>query len=268
MVVLNGNTLQYKTNMIEQRSLEWKRQRLGMITASEFYNLMKNHKEEISMTDEEIENYKLEHPKARNIPTTKKVEAPFSDATFTYLDRKIMERYIPQNGADEEYLWLHDVPNKAMMYGTDNESSARRCYAERMGYEVIEVEFIPLDGYEKFCGVSSDGIVRGAKGGVELKCPYNIEHHVENLLMQNGNDLLDLRPEYYWQVRLNMFAWDTEWWDFVSFCPFVAPSKQLKVLRIYRDNGIDNEIKKRLDLAVSYIKKRMNQIKNTPTIII
>lgn len=238
-----------------------------MVTASEFHNLMKNHKEEISMTDEEIESYKLEHPKARNIPTTKKVEAPFSDATYTYLDRKIMERYIPKNGADEEYIYLHDISNKAMIYGTDNESSARRCYAKRMGYEVMEVEFIPLDGYEKFCGVSSDGIVRYEKGGVELKCPYNIEHHVENLLMQNENDLLELRPEYYWQVRLNMLAWDTEWWDFVSFCPFISPSKQLKVLRIYRDNEIDNEIKKRLDLAVSYIKERMNQIDKIPTII-
>lgn len=247
--------------------MEWFTQRLGFITASEFHNLMKNHKEEVHMSEEEIEQYKTEHPRAKNIPTTKKVEMPFSDATYTYLDRKIMERYIPHDGSDETYVGLHDISNRAMQYGTDTESIARRTYAERMGYEILEVGFIQLEGYEKFCGVSSDGIVRHEKGGIEIKCPYNIEHHVENLLMQNVDDLFQLRPEYYWQARLNMLAWNADWWDFVSFCPFVSHSKQLKVLRINRDKEVDAMMISRIELAVSYMKKRIDELENAITII-
>ena len=49
--------------MIEQRSQEWFRQRVGLITASEFHCLMKDHKEDVPLTNDEIEAYKTEHPK-------------------------------------------------------------------------------------------------------------------------------------------------------------------------------------------------------------
>ena len=152
--------------MIEQRSSAWHRQRLGMITASEFHNLMKNSKQEVNMTEEEIEAYKTEHPRAKNIPTTKKVEVPFSDATYTYLNRKVMERYIPMSdGTVDEYIEMHDITNAAMRYGTDFESMARDAYAKLMDYEVMEVEFVQVPGFEKIAGASADGIVREEKGG-------------------------------------------------------------------------------------------------------
>lgn len=254
--------------MIEQRSLDWHKQRMGMVTASEFHNLMKNSKQEIDMTQEEIDAYKNEHPRAKNIPTTKKVEVAFSDATYTYLNRKVMERYIPKNGGTiDEYIEIHDITNRAMQYGTDLESMAREEYAKMMGYEVIEVEFVPLKGYETICGVSADGIVREEKGGCEIKCPYSIENHLDYLMLENIQQLLELKPEYYWQMRLNMLAWDLEWYDFVSFCPYISRSKQLKVLRMYRDKEIDNEICHRLDLAKDYMAKQIDKINNIQTII-
>lgn len=254
--------------IIEQRTVEWAKSRMGMITASEFSNLMKSSKQEVPMTEEEVAAYKAEHPRAKNIPTTKKVEAAFSDATYTYLNRKIMERYIPKNdGTMDEYIEIHDITNRAMQYGTDFEASAREAYASLMGYEVMEVGFEPLKGYEKICGVSSDGIVRQEKGGIEIKCPYTIEHHMDYLLLENIEQLLDIKPEYYWQMRLNMLAWDLEWYDFVSYCPYVSKSKQLKVLRMYRDKEIDKEIYYRLDLAKDYMAKQIEKINNIQTII-
>lgn len=253
--------------MIEQRSLEWHKQRLGFITASEFHNMMKNSKSEVPMTEDEIEAYKTEHPRAKNIPTTKKVEVAFSDATYTYLNRKIMERYIPKNGAADEYIEMHDITNRAMQYGTDLESMAREEYAKAMGYEVMEVEFALLEGYKDICGVSADGIVRKENGGCEIKCPFLIEHHMEYLMLQNIEELLDLKPEYYWQMRLNMLAWNLDWYDFVSFCPYISRSKQLKVLRMFRDKEIDKEICRRLDLAKEYMKEKINAINNIQTII-
>ncbi len=254
--------------MIEQRSLDWHKARLGFITASEFHNLMKNSKAEVPMTEAEIEAYKTEHPKAKNIPTTKKVEVPFSEATYTYLNRKLMERYIPKDsGTTDEYVELHDISNRAMNYGTDTESLARDTYAEIMGYEVMEVEFVPLKGYETICGASADGIVRNEKGGCEIKCPFAIEHHLEYMMLQSAADLLALKPEYYWQVRLNMLVWNLDWYDFISFCPYISKSKQMKVLRIFRDKEIDKEIFTRLDLATKYMIEKIEEINNIQMII-
>lgn len=254
--------------MIEQRSSEWLKQRIGCITASEFHYLMKNHKEDVPLTDDEIEAYKAEHPRAKNIPTCKKLDMPFSDATYTYLNRKIMERYIPQGDVLDEYIEERQISNRAMDYGTLMESSARSRYAEETDSEVIEVGFVPLDGFEKFCGASADGIVRSKDGGIEIKCPFLIEHHLEYLLMKNPEDLLALKPEYYWQVCLNMLVWDRKWWDFVSYCPYVSKSKQMKILRIYRDKDIDKEIIKRVGLAVDYMRSKIEQIDKVETKII
>ena len=251
-----------------QRGAYWHRQRIGNITASEFHNLMKDSKGEVVMTEEEIEAYKQEHPKAKNIPTTKKVNVPFSDATYSYLNRKVMERFIPKTGGTlDEYIEQRNVSNRAMQYGTDMEDNARKRYGREMGYEVYEVEYLPLKGYENICGVSADGIVREAKGGCEIKCPFYIEHHMDYLLLETPDDLLDLKPEYYWQCRLNMLAWDLDWYDFVSYCPYVSKSRQIKILRMHRDKVIDEEIYRRLDLAKAYMEEKINQIKNAQTII-
>lgn len=247
--------------MIAQRTTDWHRQRLGRITASEFHVLMKNRK--VAMTEEELAMYKAENPKSRT--TTK--EVPFSEATFTYLNRKVMERYIPKDGSEEIYIDLHDISNRAMGYGTDTEPLARRCYAERMGYEVLEVEFESLEGFNEICGASADGIVRYHNGGVELKCPYGIEHHMENLLMENVEDLFELRNEYYWQMRLCMLVWNTEWWDFVSFCPYISASKQLKVIRMYRDKSIDESIIERLTIAKEYMMRKITELNEINSII-
>ncbi len=154
-----------------------------------------------------------------------------------------------------------------MNYGTDTESLARDTYAEIMGYEVMEVEFVPLKGYETICGASADGIVRNEKGGCEIKCPFAIEHHLEYMMLQSAADLLALKPEYYWQVRLNMLVWDLDWYDFISFCPYISKSKQMKVLRIFRDKEIDKEIFKRLDLATQYMIEKIEEINNIQMII-
>ena len=154
-----------------------------------------------------------------------------------------------------------------MRYGTDMESMARDAYAQAMGYEVMEVEFVPIKGFETIAGASADGIVRQEKGGCEIKCPYSLEHHLDYLLLESIDDLKNVKPEYYWQMRLNMLAWDLDWYDFVSYCPYVSASKQIKVLRMYRDKEIDEEMLRRLTLAQQYMAEKISTINNIQTII-
>lgn len=251
-----------------QGDIAWKRQRLGKITASEISCLLKNHKR--AMTDEELAAFKAANPKSR--VTT--VEEPFSDASYTYLNRKVMENYLPLNSksqdainAVDEYIEEHSVQNAAMRWGSFWEDAARNRYAEAMGYEVIQVGFVPYKKYPNLMGVSPDGLLREEKGGVEIKSPFTLEKHLQYLMYQTPQDLKENSEEYYWQCYANMLVTDCDFWDFVSFNPYISLSKQLKILRIPRDESEIELLKSRIDLAVLYMKEKMQQLDNIKTII-
>lgn len=251
-----------------QGGIEWKRQRLGKITGSEIYVLTKNHKR--AMTDEELAAFKAANPKSR--VTT--VEEAFSDATYTYLNRKVMENYLPLTSqsiaavnAVNEYIEEHTVSNKAMQYGTFWEDAARRRYAEVMNCEVLEVGFEPYKQYPNLVGVSPDGMVRESKGGVEIKCPFTMEKHLQHFLYSTPLDLKENDEQYYWQCVACMLVTDCDYWDFVSFNPYLSVSKQLKILRIPRDEQDINLLRSRITLSVEYMREKMRELDNIPIII-
>lgn len=254
--------------MIEQRTQEWRRLRLGHITSSEISVLLKDRK--VAMTEEELAEFKAANPKSR--VTTKVL--PFSDATFTYLNRKVMENLLPVNSKDtyaqncvDEYIELHSQESAATRYGTEMESMAREKYAEAMGYEVYESEFVPYKVYPKLVGGSPDGLIRQENGIIEIKCPFTLEKHLQHVMYVHQQELRENEEEYYWQCVGNMLFTDTEFCDFVSYCPYVSKSKQLKILRVYRD---ENEIKllsERIDLGVTYMKELLALLSKVNMII-
>ena len=253
---------------MEQRSNEWFRCRLGKITASEVACLMKDHKE--PMTEEELIEWKKENPKSRI--TTKTV--PFSDATYSYLNGKVMEHYLPLSSTDafsqnivDEYIEQHSFSNRATEWGVLMEDSARQRYAEKMGYEVFEVGFIPYKEFPNLAGCSPDGMIREDSGGIEIKCPFTLEKHLQHLLYETQNDLKENEPEYYWQCCMNMLITECDFWDFVSYNPYISVSKQLKVLRVKRDEVDIKKLQERIALAVDYIREKMSKIKSIEAII-
>ena len=262
MVGLNGNFI------MEQRSLEWQKVRLGKLTASEISVLIKDRK--VAMTEEELAAFKAENPKSR--VTTRVV--PFSDATFTYLNRKVMENYLPlhSKGIDSinavtEYIEQHSFSNRATEHGTFWESEARMRYAEIMGYEVFEVGFVPYEKYPNLVGASPDGLVREEKGGLEIKAPFTMEKHLQHLMYTTPEELKENEEEYYWQCVHNMLVTDCDFWDFVSFNPYISKSKQIKILRIPRNDHDINLLIDRIDLAVQYMKEKMQQLEEMQMII-
>lgn len=253
---------------MEQRTNEWFRARLGHITASECFVLTKDRKE--PMTDEELAAYKAENPKSR--VTTKTV--PFSEATFTYLDRKVMENLLPLNSksiearnAVDDYIETHAVTNRAMEWGTLMEDEARNRYAREMSYEVFTMGFEPYDRYPNLVGGSPDGAIRQEDGIIEIKCPFQLEKHLQHVLYKTPADLKENEPEYYWQCVLNMLICDMQFCDFISYSPYVSKSKQLKVLRIPRIEEDFRLLRDRIELAVLYIKSRLEQLNIIPNII-
>lgn len=253
---------------MDQRTKEWFICRLGKITASEVVNLMKEHKE--PMTEEELAEWKKANPKSR--VTTKTV--PFSDASYTYLNGKVMENYLPIHSKDitsknivEEYVEQHSFSNRATEWGVLMEDSARQRYSEEMGYEVIQVGFIPYPEFPNLAGGSPDGMIREEKGGIEIKCPFTLEKHLQHLLYKTPDELKENEPEYYWQCYMNMLVTECDFWDFISYNPYVSRSKQLKVLRIKRNEEEIKLLKERIALAVEYMREQMSKIDNIQTII-
>lgn len=245
---------------MQQRSREWFLARKGRMTASEIYLLLNNHKEQ--MTDEELAAWKAANPKSR--VTTK--EVPFSDGTFTWLNRKVAEYYMPDDAFIEDNE-LKQVSNRAVQHGEMWESEARAKYMKAMGTTVYEVGFIPLKGYEPFAGGSPDGMIREEQGLIEIKCAWNPEVHQDYLLFQKPDDLKDYNLQYYVQCQMNMLVTDCLFCDFVAFDPRTSVSKQLKVLRIPRDEDMLTMLQERIALAKDYYEERMNKIDNIQTII-
>jgi len=243
-----------------QRTREWFLSRKGRMSASEIYLLLSNHKE--PMTDEELAAHHAANPKSR--VTTK--EVPFSDGTFTWLNRKVAEYYMPDEAFLED-VELKQLNSKAVQHGEFWESKARDEYAKAMNYEVYEVGFIPLKGYENFCGGSPDGMIREETGIIEIKCAWNADVHQDYLLFTAPDDLREYNLQYYCQCQMNMLVTDTTFCDFVAFDPRTSPSKQLKILRIPRDEEMCSLLMQRIALAKEYYRTRMQQLDNIQTII-
>lgn len=248
-----------------QRTEDWYLSRKGRITASEIYILLANHRED--MTEEELEQFKKDNPKSR----ARTKEVPFSQGTFTYLDGKIAEMFMPDN-AFLEYVEDCAPHSRAMDWGTLMEDSARIRYQEETGNEVLDAPFIPLKGLERFAGGSPDGIIRTG-GIIEIKSPFNPAVHIKHFLYESAEELKNEELEYYAQCQYNMICVEREtgvgvdFCDFVSYDPRTSKSKQLKVLCIPKDEEIQKQLLGRTELAVQYFKDKINQINKTKAIV-
>ncbi|PTL32529.1 hypothetical protein C7120_09205 [Prevotella sp. oral taxon 376] len=248
-----------------QRTTDWYLARKGRVTASEIYILLANHKED--MTEEEIEEYKKLNPKSR----VRTKEVPFSQGTFSYLDGKIAEQFMPDN-AFLEYMEDCAPHSRAMDWGTLMENSARMRFCNETGEEVLDAPFIPLKGYERFAGGSPDGIIRSG-GILEIKCPFNPAIHLKHFLYETAEDLKEDNLQYFSQCQYNMICVEREtdievpFCKFVSYDPRTSKSKQLKVLTIPKDVEFQKQLLERTELAVQYFREKIEKINNAKMIV-
>ena len=137
--------------MIEQRTAEWKRQRLGYFTGSCIGKLMTG---------------------------TKSDKSAFGDTAMSYIYSVASERNLNEKVIEDETIWqMYDeqvsVWSKAIQFGIDWEPEAREMYAKVTGNKVTEtgsVEHPTID----FLSASPDGIIEtkdGKTGVLEIKCP-------------------------------------------------------------------------------------------------
>lgn len=130
--------------MIEQGTDAWHGERLGLITASRFADILKNGK-------------------AKGSPSL---------TLLTYA-RQLAAARLTGNRIPSA-----DVP--AMRHGTKQEPKAIMAYEYRTGAFVEPAGFVRHKTLPHV-GFSADGLV-GADGGLEAKSPFNPERHLHNLL--------------------------------------------------------------------------------------
>lgn len=119
-----------------QQTEEWKKARLGKVTASRLSDV------------------------------TAKTKTGYGASRANYMAELLVERLTGES--QEMYV------NAAMKHGVDTEPQARSAYAFMTDFDVIEVGFIPHPTIE-MSGASPDGLI-GDDGMLELKCPNTATH--------------------------------------------------------------------------------------------
>ena len=214
---------------VKQRSQDWLKLRRGKFTASEIYKLIGTGK-----TPSKFGNNLSDWP----------------ETAQTYIKSKVAECFSEQS---------QEVTSVEMRWGIEQESIARAYYEGVFQEEVEEIGFI-LWPKNTLCGCSPDGIVKGKNRGIEIKCPYNLEPHLESLLIRSNDEFRAMKPMYYWQVMSSMLFSGYPAWDFVSYHPFFNKDKRITSIEIIPDDAAFSILGERLEAAVHVRNELIKQI--------
>jgi putative phage-type endonuclease len=154
--------------------------------------------------------------------------------TASQFDKIITATGKPSSQADgymcklvAEYLTGESEPffaNQWVERGNLLEPEARQAYEFYSDYEVEEVGIVYLNDQRLVAG-SPDGLIKGEKIGLEIKCPAP-HTHVANVL--SGA----MPSQYKQQVQGNIWICEADHWDFMSYHPHISPL----IVRIDRDD--------------------------------
>lgn len=148
--------------------------------------------------------------------------------------------------------------------GIDLEAAAAAAFAQRIGMELLEVDFETIEGFEDFAGGSTDRIALDGSFIVEIKCPTTPTHLDRIAWVKTPADLKKSKTDfkYYVQMQMCMWAYNVEKCFFVSFDDRLADEKlHLWSLLVPRDEDfIQNELKPRLQKAVALLTDMLARI--------
>lgn len=197
---------------IKQGEDEWKALRSGVLTASHAHFLMPH----------------------------KKTGKP-KDSRITYMNKLIAQVC---TGMSEE------VNAKALEWGKVNEVAARAAYEFEAQEEIKDGGFV--FNLNRRVGASPDGLIVGKKKGLELKCPFSTETHIEFLLEDT------IKDEYLAQCQWSMWVTEFDQWAFGNFDPRMK-AHMLKIALQERDEKLmkyfDEEVPRFIEEMDAALKK-------------
>lgn len=120
-----------------------------------------------------------------------------------------------------------DINAKPLLWGRENEATARAAYEAATFTTFKEIPFIYKDQHMR-AGISPDGLNDNEISGLELKCPWSSKVFIEFMADEV------IKPEYRHQSQFSMWVTGREYWDFANFDPRMVNTKKLHYVRIDR----------------------------------
>jgi len=211
--------------MIEQYSKEWFEQRMGKITSSTVYNLMTE-------------------------PKLKSEAGNLSATTKEYLTTKLAERL---TGVQREFT------SNATNHGLELENEAIKFYEGKTGNKINPSGYIEM--ITGLYGGTPDGLIEGG-GIIQVKCPYNYTNHIANGLIEGQEYFKKNYKQYYWQCQSDMMVTESEFCDFVSYCPEIADNLKMFIFRIEANIEDMELLLSKIKQAGEYMNNLYNQLTN------
>ena len=213
-----------------QHTLGWYRARLGNITGSNVGLIMKKGKSK-----------------------------EFSDTAESYLydvasDRTLNPSIVESDELFEEFLKVTSATSKAMAWGNEQEPNARELYSKITGRKMVEVGSCKHPKIPFFAS-SPDGFYYNEESGericLEIKCLGKKEYIKYLHLVKDGESLLKVNPQYYYQCHAHMMVTQSIATDFVIYNPF--QDIPMRIVRIYWNEDVARNIAERVGLANIFI---------------
>ncbi|MFV0587526.1 lambda exonuclease family protein [Bacteroides reticulotermitis] len=218
--------------MIEQRTKDWKIQRLGNFTGSAIGKLMKSGR---------------------------KKDETFGDTALSYIYQIASERNLKDIVVENDDVWQSyeeqtSAWSRAMQFGIDWEPDAKSEYIKHTGNQVEDAESISHETIP-FFSASPDGIIYESEnvGVLEIKCPSPAVFMKYRSEIKDNASLLLINPDYFFQTQAEMMVAKASFCDFVVFNPFMIDS--IHVVRVIPDQSCFTQIERRIKSANDFIKE-------------
>lgn len=217
-----ADDIEHIETVIENSEGLWRKQRLGMVTGSNFGKLVVQSKDRKSFT--------LSKGK-----------------TATDLIYKIAWERLLKSGNISNGLGRLSISSRMTEHGNDYEGEAILKYMERTGNKVDYAQrFIKMDD---FIGGTPDGFI-GDDGLIEVKCPWNGGNHLQSLLSGKIYN-----SDYEYQIQGYLWVTGRKWCDFITYDPDLIESLQLNIIRVERDDDMIQGISDVMDMVKGKIEQ-------------
>lgn len=144
---------------------------------------------------------------------------------------------------------------KQAEWGHENEPLAREAYSA-IDFDIVDECGLFYKDESLRAGISPDGLILDESRGLEIKCPFTTQVHINTLL--NG----EIKPEYLTQCQFSMWASDYDRWDFCSFDYRMRGIKanRLHVIPQIRDNEIMDKFELEIPKFITEMDEKLNQL--------
>lgn len=220
--------------IIEQRTTEWYRARLGKFTASGFGKLMARPRYEWRK---------------------------FAVKADELIERKAYEIYL------DKYIYDPPFDQVAADFGIKNEAGALQYLQNHKGFVIKDWGLVFNEEWPDIAatpdGVLWDTGVDKPIALIQIKCPYNGSYHEKyRTTIFNAKDLKKKKSEYYWQMQGEMWVCGLENSAFVSFNPRIHFDQQLHIAPVERNETDIAILKERVFEAIDARNKIVESLNN------